>query len=53
MGLVTITRLSAQHFRYAITDEGRTALERYRAARLEAENRREARLRTKADNPSS
>jgi DNA-binding PadR family transcriptional regulator len=43
MGLATINRLSAQHFRYAITDEGRAALAAFRQARSEAVSRREAR----------
>lgn len=43
MGFTTINRLSAQHFRYAITDEGRAALEAYRATRSDEVSRREAR----------
>lgn len=43
MGLATINRLSAQHFRYAITDEGRAALAAYRSTKQDAIARRKAR----------
>jgi hypothetical protein len=44
MGLVAIRRLSAQHFRYLLTDSGRKALDEWRRTKKEVADRRAARM---------
>jgi hypothetical protein len=51
MGLVSIRKMSANHFRYLITDTGREALAAWRRTKFEVEERRAARRHKIDDGP--